>query len=71
MDAEKDAQEVLVGDPLWVEGQLHDLGVAGAAGADLFVAGVFGVAAHVAGDDALDAGQELIDGLEAPEAAAR
>src|SRR5262249_9777645 len=53
-----------------VEGDLHDLGMARGAGADLLVSGVGRVAAGVAGHDALDAAQVLEDGLQAPEATA-
>ena len=54
---------------LRVVGDLDDLGVAGAAGADLFVGGFVDGAVAVAGDDGLHAFESLEDGFAAPEAA--
>ena len=67
---EEDVEEVAVADDVGVEVDLDDFGVAGAPGADGVVRRVLDVAAHVAGDDAVDAAQRLHDGFDAPEAAA-
>lgn len=48
---------------------LRDLGVTGAAGANLFIGGVFRFAAHVARDDGVHAVELLKHGFDAPEAA--
>jgi len=53
-----------------VEGQLHDLRVAGRAGTHLPVGRIRDVTAGVAGHHVLDAVDLLVDRLEAPETAA-
>ena len=65
----EDFQQVVECDFVGVVGDLDDLGVAGAAGADLFVGRVVDVAAAVAGDDGLHAAEALEHGFGAPEAA--
>ena len=70
VDGEEDVQQVGVRDAGRVEGDLHDLGMTGATGADLLVAGVGGGAAGITGDDIRDANHLVEDGFEAPEAAA-
>src|SRR5690606_23057113 len=67
---EEDEEEVAGRHLLGVVGDLDDLGVAGAAGADLAVGGVLDAAAGVAGRDLPDAAERLHHGLDAPEAAA-
>ena len=47
---------------------MDDLGMAGAARANLFVRGLVYVAAAVTGDDGLYAAESLEDGFAAPEA---
>jgi len=66
---EKGAQQVGVGQYRGVEADLGDFDVAGLLAADLLVAGVFDVAAAVAGDDPGDTAQFFERGLGAPEAA--
>src|SRR5436309_2529751 len=46
---------------------LDDLRMAGLAGADLFVTGIFFVAAGISAGDRFHPGQHLINGLSAPE----
>ena len=49
MDRPENGQELVVGDPFRVVGYLHDLGMPGPAGADLFVGGVLCCPSHVPG----------------------
>src|SRR5690606_32548854 len=67
VDREEDAQQVAVGELVRVELDLHDLRVAGRAGADLLVRRVGHVAAGVAGLHAQHATQIEENGFEAPE----
>ena len=70
VDGEEDFQYLAEGDDAGVESDLDDFGVAGAFAADLLVGGVGHVAASVAGDDGLYADEVVVDGFQAPEAAA-
>ena len=64
-------EEAAIRDLLVVEDDLHHLGVAGAAGADLLVGGCLGVAAHVADGGFGDARHLPEAAVRAPEAAGR
>ena len=64
-----DSAWIFESDFVGVVDDLDDFGVAGAAGADLFVSGLVDGAAAVAGDDGLHAAEALVDGFAAPEAA--
>ena len=66
----ENVEQLLVGDSGRVKFDLGHLGVAGGAGAYLFVGRAGGVAAGKAAGDGFDAGQPLEDGFHAPEAAA-
>ncbi len=70
VDREEHIQEVAVGDHRGIEADLHHLGVAGAAAADLLVARMVDVAAGIAGHYALDPLEILEHRLQAPEAPA-
>ena len=62
-------EEAAVRDLLVVEDDLHHLGVAGAAGADLLVGGRLGVATHIANGGLGDAGHLPEAAVRTPEAA--
>jgi hypothetical protein len=70
VDDEEDLQQLAQADARRVVAELHHLGMAGVAAAHLLVAGVADVAVAVAALDGGDAIDELVDRLEAPEAAA-
>ena len=68
MELEEQVEEGIHGDDLGVKSDLHGLGVAGQAGADLFVGGVLGLAAGVTGEDFFDTFDAEKGGIKAPEA---
>src|ERR1700694_49759 len=70
VESEEHPEQVAITDDRGIEGDLHDLGVAGRAGAHGLIARIGDVAAGVARLDLADAPQLLEDRLEAPEAAA-
>ena len=70
VDGEEDVQQVGVGDAGRVKGDPHNLGMTGATGADLLVAGVGGGAAGITRDDIRDADHLVENRFKAPEAAA-
>ena len=63
-------EKLLVADLGWIEGDLHRLGMAGAAVRDLFVARIGDLSAGIAGRGAEHARHLVEVGLHAPEAAA-
>jgi hypothetical protein len=66
----KDFQQFLVGDDRRIKCELNDFGMAGVAGANLLVTGIGRLSTGETGNDRLDAGDALENGLGAPEAAA-
>lgn len=66
----EEIEEALKANFCGIEGDLNHFSVACAARADLFVCRVFYGAASIAASDANDAGDDLINGFKAPEAAA-
>jgi hypothetical protein len=69
MDGEKDAQQVSIRDLAGVVGNLHHLGVAGSARADIRVTWVRQATPCIAGFHGDDSAQVEKNGLYAPEAA--
>ena len=70
MNGEKDLEDLTVGDHFRVERDLDDLRMTGAAAAHLLVGRIGHVSAGIPRNDALDAAQLVVDGLQAPEASA-
>jgi hypothetical protein len=68
---EEDLEKLAIGDRLRIEANLHRLGVAGPAGADVAVTRILHVAAGIARADVLHSSYLLKGGLQTPEAAAR
>src|SRR5581483_9574810 len=64
----EEAEDLLVARHLRVEDDEHGLGVAGAAGADLFIGGVRRVAARISDRGRVHAGGAPEDALGSPEA---
>ena len=67
---EEDFEQFAVTDFVGVKMELYNFGVAGLAGADLLVGGVFNCAAHIAGDGGFNAFKAVIGRFQAPETAA-
>ncbi len=70
MDHEKYVEQVAERDLGWIEGDLHNLGVAGDTGAHLFIRRVGACAAGIAGDNGVHTAQLAVNRVETPEAAA-
>jgi hypothetical protein len=68
VDGEEDVQQIRVGDEGRVEGDLHSLGMARGAAANLFIGGRRAFTARVARDDVCDPFDLVKDRFEAPEA---
>lgn len=70
VNGEEDVQKVGVRDLGGVEGDAHHLSVTGMPGTHLLVSGIDVGAAGITGDDIRDADDLVVNGFEAPEAAA-
>src|SRR5439155_8576105 len=62
VDGEEDFEDVPIGGDLRIEGDPHDLGMTGSAGADLLIGRVWRLSAHVAGFDGLHAFHPVVHG---------
>ncbi|MEZ4637750.1 MAG: hypothetical protein R2856_22805 [Caldilineaceae bacterium] len=69
VDGKEDIQQIGKADHRWIVGDLHHLGMSCAAGANLFVGGVWHAPVGVARDDFFHTLQLQIDGFQTPKAA--
>lgn len=70
VDGEEDVEQVRVADNDRVKADLDGLGVTGEPGAHLLIGGIGAISSGVAGNDAADAFDALVNCLQTPEAAA-
>ena len=70
MDGEENLQNLAVIDHSGIERHLHDLGMACASAADLFVSGIAHGAAGIAGHHIGDALDFVVDSLQTPKTTA-
>ena len=69
VDLPESIKQLIVADFLWIEGDLHDFGVAGCVRADIFLRGIQSVAAAVAHRNIHDARQSPECRFDSPKAA--